>query len=45
MKNKAEMPVGKLKSNAVPERPWQYILMDFIMKLLVSKDHNSNSIW
>jgi len=34
------MPVGKLKPNAVPERLWQYISIDFIMKLLVFKNHN-----
>ena len=41
MKNRAEMPVGKLRPNEAPERPWQHILVDFIMKLPVSKDHNS----
>ena len=41
MKNKAEIPVGKLRPNVVPERLWQYISIDFIMKLLVFKDHNS----
>jgi len=40
MKNRAEMPAGKLKPNQVPERPWQYISVDFIMKLPVSKGHN-----
>ena len=41
MKNRAEMPAGKLRSNKVPEKPWQHISVDFIMKLLLSKDHNS----
>jgi len=41
MKNRVEMPVGKLRPNEVPEKPWQYISVDFIMKLLVSKDHDS----
>jgi len=41
MKNRAEMLVGKLRLNEVPERPWQHILVDFIMKLLVSKDYDS----
>jgi len=41
MKNRAEMLVGKLRPNEVPERPWQHILVDFITKLLVSKGHNS----
>jgi len=41
MKNRAEMPAGKLRPNKVPERPWQYILVDFIMKLPMSKGHDS----
>jgi len=41
MKNRAEMPAGKLRPNQIPERPWQYILVDFITKLLVSKGHDS----
>jgi len=41
MKNRAEMLVGKLRPNQVPERPWQHISVDFIMKLPVSKSHDS----
>ena len=41
MKNRAEMPAGKLRPNQVPERLWQHILVDFITKLLVSKGHDS----
>ena len=41
MKNRTEMPVGKLIPNKIPERPWQHILVDFITKLLVSKGHDS----
>ena len=41
MKNRVELPVGKLRPNEIPERPWQYISVDFITKLLVSKSHNS----
>ena len=41
MKNRMEMPAGKLKPNKIPERPWQHILVDFITKLPVSKDHDS----
>ena len=41
MKNRVEIPAGKLRPNTVPERPWQYISVDFIMKWLVSGDHNS----
>jgi len=40
MKNRAEMPAGKLRPNKVPERPWQHILVDFIIKLPVLKDHD-----
>ena len=41
MKNRAEMPAGKLKPNQISERPWQHISVDFITKLLVSKGHDS----
>ena len=41
MKNRAEMPVGKLRPNQIPERPWQYISVDFITKLPMSKGHDS----
>jgi len=41
MKNRVEMLAGKLRPNQVPERPWQYISVDFITKLLVSKGHDS----
>ena len=40
MKNKTEMPAGKLRPNQVLERPWQHILVDFITKLPVSKGHD-----
>ena len=40
MKNRAEMLVGKLRPNKVPEKLWQYISVDFITKLPVSKDHD-----
>jgi len=35
-----EMPAGKLRPNKVLERPWQYISVDFITKLLMSKGHD-----
>ena len=35
MKNRTEMLIGKLKPNIVPEKLWQHISVDFIMKLLV----------
>ena len=41
MKNRAEIPAVKLRPNQVPERLWQHILVDFIMKLPVSKSHDS----
>ena len=41
MKNRVEMPAGKLRPNEVPERLWQYILVNFIMKLPTSKGHDS----
>ena len=34
------MPAGKLRPNKMPERPWQHILVDFITKLPISKDHD-----
>ena len=41
MKNRVEMPAGKLKPNQIPEKLWQYISVNFIMKLPVSKGHDS----
>jgi len=41
IKNRVEMLAGKLRPNKIPERPWQYISMDFITKLLTSKGHDS----
>ena len=41
MKNRAEMLAGKLRPNQVSEKLWQYILVDFITKLLMSKGHGS----
>ena len=35
------MPVGKLRPNEVLERLWQYISVNFITKLPISKGHNS----
>ena len=40
MKNKIEIPARKLRPNVVPGKPQPYILIDFIMKLLVSRGHN-----
>jgi len=41
VKNKTEMPAGKLRPNAVPEKLRPHMLVDFIMKLLVSRGHDS----
>ena len=41
MKNRVEMPAGKLRPNEVLEKPWQHISVDFITKLPVSKGHDS----
>ena len=41
MKNRAEMPAGKLRPNQIPEKLWQHILVDFITKLPTSKGHDS----
>ena len=35
------MPAGKLRLNTVPEKLWQYISVDFITKLLISRGYNS----
>jgi len=40
IKNRAEIPAGKLRPNKVPERPWQHISVDLITKLLVSKGYD-----
>jgi len=40
IKNRVEILVGKLRPNIVLEKPWQYILVSFIMKLLISRDHD-----
>ena len=35
MKNKIEVPAGKLKLSEVPEKPWTHLMVDFITKLLL----------
>jgi len=35
MKNRTELPVGKLKLSEVPEKLWTHPTVDFITKLLV----------
>jgi len=41
MKNRTEEVAGKLKLGEVPEKPWTYILVDFITKLLVVAGKNA----
>jgi len=41
MKNRIKIPVGKLRLNAILERLWQHILVDFITKSLVSRGYDS----
>jgi len=40
MKNRAEMLAEKLRPNKISEKLWQHILVDFMMKLLVSKGYD-----
>ena len=40
-KNWSEAPVGKLMSNAIPEKPWSHILVDFITKLSLAQGYNA----
>jgi len=35
MKNRMEEVAGKLKLSEAPEKPWTYLMVDFIMKLPV----------
>ena len=35
MKNRTEVPMGKLKLSEVLKKPWTYLTVDFIMKLLL----------
>jgi len=39
-KNQSEAPVGKLMPNAIPEKPWSYILVDFITKLPLAQGYD-----
>jgi len=40
-KNCTEQPAGKLMPNSIPEKPWSYILVDFITKLPLVQGYNS----
>ena len=41
MKNKIEVPVGKLKLSKVPERLWIHLTVNFITKLLLVARKNA----
>jgi len=40
-KNRTEPPAGKLMPNKVPDKPWMYIMADFIAKLPLSRGYDS----
>jgi len=40
-KNRSEAPAGKLMPNAIPEKPWSHILVDFITKLPLVQGYNA----
>ena len=40
-KNQSKAPAGKLMPNVIPEKPWSYILADFITKLPLAQEHNA----
>jgi len=40
-KNCTEQPAGKLMPNSIPEKPWIYILADFITKLPLAQGYDS----
>ena len=40
-KNCTEAPAGKLIPDTVPEKPWSYIIADFITKLLLAQGYDA----
>ena len=40
-KNRSEVLAGKLMPNTILEKPWSYILADFITKLLLIQEYNA----
>jgi len=40
-KNQSEALAGKLMPNAIPEKPWSHISVDFITKLLLAQGYNA----
>jgi len=41
MKNRTEELAGKLKLSEVPKKPWLYLMVDFITKLLIVAGKNA----
>jgi len=41
MKNRTKIPAGKLKLSKVLEKPWTYLIVDFITKLLLVARKNA----
>ena len=40
-KNQSEAPAEKLMPNAIPEKPWSHILVDFITKLPLAQGYDA----
>jgi len=40
-KNQSKAPVGKLMPNAIPEKLWSHISVDFITKLLLAQEYDT----
>ena len=40
IKNRVEIPVGKLMTNEILKKMWMYLTVDFIMKLLLVVEKN-----
>ena len=40
-KNQNKAPAGKLIPNTIPEKPWSYILADFITKLPLAQGYDA----
>jgi len=40
-KNRSEAPAGKLMPNAIPEKPWSHISVDFITKLPLAQGYDA----
>ena len=40
-KNQSEAPAGKLMPNAIPEKPWSHVLVDFITKLPLAQGYDA----